>query len=133
MLEKSPFFFGISFSSVAVINNKLSKNERSLFNISNRQTTLIHGMKMISNKIQYIILVNVGTCTVIFNPSSEPLYNAFKFLSAEGCGHPLVWSLFNMVLSLGLLVILCHQKEIMEKKIYLLKQSLMTDFFKRIK
>ena len=61
------------------------------------------------------------------------VYNAFKFLSAEGCGHPLVWSLFNMVLSLGLFVILCHQKEIMEKKIYLLKQSLMTDFFKRVK
>ena len=40
------------------------------------------------------------------------VYNAFKFLSVEGCGHPLVWSLFNRVLSLGLLVILCHQKEI---------------------
>ena len=61
------------------------------------------------------------------------IYNAFKFMNAEGCGHPLVWSLFNMVLSLGLLVLLCHQKEIMEKKIYLLKQSLMKDFFKRIK
>ena len=61
------------------------------------------------------------------------IYNAFKFLNVEGSGHPLVWSLFNMILSLDLLVLLFHQKEIMEKKIILFKQSLMTDFFKNVK
>jgi len=61
------------------------------------------------------------------------IYNAFKFLNVEGSGHPLAWSLFNMILSLGFLVLLFHQKEIMEKKIILFKQSLMTDFFKNVK
>ena len=61
------------------------------------------------------------------------IYNAFKFLNVEGSGHPLAWSLFNMILCLGLLVLLFHQKEIMEKKIILFKQSLMTDFFKNVK
>ena len=60
-------------------------------------------------------------------------HNGLKFLNVEGSGHPLVWSLFNMILSLGFLVLLFHQKEIMEKKIILFKQSLMTDFFKNIK
>ena len=27
------------------------------------------------------------------------IYNAFKFLNVEGSGHPLAWSLFNMILS----------------------------------
>jgi len=44
------------------------------------------------------------------------IYNTIKFLNMEGSGHPLVWSLFNMILSLDLLVLLFHQKEIMEKK-----------------
>lgn len=61
------------------------------------------------------------------------LYNAFKFLNVEGSDHPLVWSLFNMILSLGILVLLCHKKEIMENKIIIFKQSLMTDFFQRVK
>ena len=50
------------------------------------------------------------------------IYNAFQFLNEEGSGNPLVWSLFNMVLSLGLLVLLCHQKEIMEKKYFYLNR-----------
>ena len=28
-------------------------------------------------------------------------YNAIKFLNAEGNAHPVVWALFNMVISLG--------------------------------
>ena len=38
------------------------------------------------------------------------IYNTFKFLNVEGSEHPLVWSLFNMTLSLGILVLLCHKK-----------------------
>ncbi len=61
------------------------------------------------------------------------IYNAFKFLNVEGSDHPLVLPLFNMILSLSLLVLIFHQKEIMGKKIFLFKQSLMTDFFKKVK
>ena len=48
--------------------------------------------------------------------------SAIQFLNEEGSGNPLVWSLFNLVLDLGLLVLLCHQKEIMEKKYFYLNR-----------
>ena len=39
------------------------------------------------------------------------IYNAFKFLNFEGSEHPLVWSLFNMILSLGIFILLCLKKK----------------------
>ena len=58
----------------------------------------------IKNMVALLLILNI-------------IYNTFQFLNAEGSGNPLVWSLFNMILSLGLLVLLCHQKEIMKKNI----------------
>ena len=58
-------------------------------------------------------------------------YNAIKFLNAEGNAHPVVWALFNMVISLGLLIFNFHNEDLKEKKIF--KQSLLTDFFNKIK
>ena len=74
---------------------------------------------MIKNIVVVFLILNI-------------IYNTFKFLNVEGSEHPLVWSLFNMILSLGILVLLCHKKEIMENK-EIFKQSLMTDFFQRVK
>ena len=57
--------------------------------------------------------------------------NAIKFLNEEGNAHPVVWALFNMVISLGLLIFNFHNEDLKENKIF--KQSLLTDFFNKIK
>ena len=58
-------------------------------------------------------------------------YNAIKFLNAEGNADPVVWALFNIVISLGFLIINFHNEDLKENKIF--KQSLLTDFFNKIK
>ena len=42
------------------------------------------------------------------------IYNAFKFINDEGSEHPLVSSLFNMIIFIGILVIIFHRNEIDE-------------------
>ena len=42
------------------------------------------------------------------------IYNAFKFINTEGSEHPLVSSLFNMIIFIGILVIIFHRNEIDE-------------------
>lgn len=64
---------------------------------------------------------------IIFNFA----YNAIKLMNSEGKDYPVICALFNMILSLGIFVFIQHKEEIMENKIF--KQSLLTDFFKRIK
>ena len=58
-------------------------------------------------------------------------YNAIKFLNAEGNAHPVILALFNMIISLGLLIFNFHNADLKENKIF--KQSLLTDFFNKIK
>ena len=58
-------------------------------------------------------------------------YNAFKFFNVEGNVHPAILALFNMVISLGLLIFDFHNANLKENKIF--KQSLLTDFFNKIK
>ena len=57
-------------------------------------------------------------------------YNAIKFLNADGNAHPVVWTLFNMIISLGLLVFNYHA-DLKDNKLF--SQSLLTDFFNMIK
>jgi len=40
------------------------------------------------------------------------IYNAFKFINCQGSDHPLVSSLFNMIIFLGIIVFIFHGKEI---------------------
>lgn len=61
------------------------------------------------------------------------VFHAFKFINLEGNDYPILWTLFYMLISLGIFVFLHHKKEIMENKIIIFKQSFITDFFKRIK
>ncbi len=42
------------------------------------------------------------------------IYNVFKFINTEGSEHPLVSSLFNMIIFIGILVIIFHRNEIDE-------------------
>ena len=39
------------------------------------------------------------------------IHIAFKLLNVEGSGYTLVWSLFNIILSLGILVLLYSTKK----------------------
>lgn len=57
-------------------------------------------------------------------------YNAIKFLNVDGNAHPVVWTLFNMIISLGLLVFNYHA-DLKDNKLF--RQSLLTDFFNKIK
>ena len=40
------------------------------------------------------------------------IYNAFKFINTEGSEHPLVSSLFNMIIFIGILVFIFHRNDI---------------------
>ena len=42
------------------------------------------------------------------------IYNAFKFINDEGSEHPLVSSLFNMIIFIEIPVIIFHRNEIDE-------------------
>ena len=61
------------------------------------------------------------------------VFENFNFISFEGNDYPILWTLFYMLISLGIFVFLHHKKEIIESKILIFKQSFITDFFKRIK
>ena len=55
------------------------------------------------------------------------LLNAFKFLGYEGSKNPILSTLFNMVLSLFIIIILFHNKDIFQKELF--KQKLLDDYF----
>ena len=59
------------------------------------------------------------------------VYNAIRFINSEGNEYPIFWTLFNMIICLGIFMLIQHKQEIMENKKF--KQSLLTDFYKRIK
>ena len=61
------------------------------------------------------------------------VYHAFRFINTEGNTHPLVDSIFNMALILGLIIILIHKKEFDEAKETLLKQSTLDKYFNSFK
>ena len=61
------------------------------------------------------------------------VFQAFKFMNLEGNIYPILWTLFYMIVSLGVFVFLHHKKEIIENKILIFKQIFITDFFKIIK
>ena len=54
-------------------------------------------------------------------------------MNLEGNIYPILWTLFYMIVSLGVFVFLHHKKEIIENKILIFKQIFITDFFKIIK
>ena len=60
-------------------------------------------------------------------------YNAFRFANTAGNTHPIVDSLFNMALILGLIIILIHKKDFDEAKETLLKQSTLDKYFNSFK
>ena len=61
------------------------------------------------------------------------VYHAFRFINTAGNTHPLVDSIFNMALILGLIIILIHKKEFDEAKETLLKQSTLDKYFNSFK
>ena len=61
------------------------------------------------------------------------LHQAFKFINTEGNTHPLLSSLFNMILFLGLIMFLVHRQELEEGKNHLIKQTTLDKYFNGIK
>lgn len=61
------------------------------------------------------------------------LYQAFQFINIEGNTHPLLSSLFNMILFLSLIVFMVHREEFKEGKNHLLKQTKLDKYFNLIK
>ena len=58
-------------------------------------------------------------------------YNRIKFFNAEDNVHPVFWTLFNMFIRLGILSFNFQNEDLKDNKIF--KQSLLTDFFNKIK
>ena len=46
------------------------------------------------------------------------IFNAFKFINQEGSDHPLISTLFNMIIFLSILVFFFHGKEIDGNSLY---------------
>ena len=61
------------------------------------------------------------------------LYQAFKFMNIEGNTHPLLSSLFNMILFLSLIIFMLQRQELEEGKNHLLKQTTLDEYFNIIK
>ena len=55
------------------------------------------------------------------------LFNAFKFLGYEGSKNPIPSTLFNMVISLFIIIILIHNKDLFKKELF--HQKLLDDYF----
>ena len=60
-------------------------------------------------------------------------YNGFIFISTQGSGHPLLISLFVMVIILATLIILYHKKEFIGGQKELLGQTYLEQYFKKNK
>ena len=60
-------------------------------------------------------------------------FQAFKFIKEEGNTHPIVSSLFNMTVILGLIIVVIHQKEFEKGKNTVLKQTTLDQYFNAIK
>ena len=76
--------------------------------------------------VSWIILLFLG----IF------LHNAFTFINTEGNTHPLVGSLFNMILALFIFILIFHKDEIKREKLYIVNQAYQTcldNYFKIFK
>ena len=56
-------------------------------------------------------------------------YNAIKFILTDGSDHPLVSSLFNMIISLAILIIFFHKKY----GKYIIRQTRIDEYFKKNK
>ena len=57
--------------------------------------------------------------------------NGYKFLNTEGNGHPLLGSIFNMIIILASIIFLYHKKEIIEGQKNILCQTNLEKYFKK--
>jgi len=57
--------------------------------------------------------------------------NGYKFLNTEGNEHPLLGTLFNMIIILASIIFLYHKKEIIEGQKNILCQTHLEKYFKK--
>ena len=57
--------------------------------------------------------------------------NGYKFLNTEGNDHPLLGSIFNMIIILASIIFLYHKKEIIEGQKNILCQTNFEKYFKK--
>ena len=79
------------------------------------------------NKKRTISLMAVFLALLLF------CVQAFKFIKEEGNTHPIVSSLFNMIIILGLIIVIIHQKEFEKGKNSVLKQTTLDQYFNIVK
>ena len=60
------------------------------------------------------------------------VYFATRFLTTEGNAHPLVNSLFDMIVILAILVVVFHKRDIQESKKSLLKQMTLDSYLYKL-
>lgn len=59
------------------------------------------------------------------------MYNAFNFINTEGNDHPLIYSLFNMIIILIILIFLFHRKRTIPIEVYDYRQNCIEKYFKK--
>ena len=73
------------------------------------------------------------TFMVIFLALLIFFIQAFRFIKEEGNTHPILSSLFNMTIILGLIILIIHKNEFEKGKNAVLKQTTLDRYFNAIK
>ena len=76
---------------------------------------------------------NNTSCFIILLLIIIFIIKCYSFLNTEGREHPLLGSLFDMIIILGVLVLIYHKNELLGEKNNNIKQTYIDNYFKKSK